>query len=447
MRVVLACLLSISFFWAGSVQAASPAAPGLQVGAAAVELEADDGMAIGGGIHAGYVKGQEGALRAVALVLAQPGSPKLAVVACDVLMLTRDLLDPAVDEIAMTCGIPAANILINSTHTHHAPSTVTIHGYRRDELFCRRVQRGIVQAVTQANGKLQPASLAFRLGEESSVGQNSRLLLKDQTIFWVGPRDDVLRPTGPFDPELPVLAFRDPKNKLLSLWFNHSTHTIGTRQGAVRSPSFYGLAAQELEQELGGVVGFLEGASGSTHNLTLPCAEMVDRIKNAVRQALEQAEPRPVPRLAAVKRKFSYKVRKFDEAREDAAVSSYCKKRMGDRAEGVIAVFRQQRKVLTPHQGEERATWLQVQLLGDVAIVGVPAEFFTTLGQDIKRRSPFRHTYVAELANDWIGYLPDRKAFELGGYQTWTGLHSFAEPGTGEAMVAEVLALLNELAR
>ena len=35
----------------------------------------------------------------------------------------------------------------------------------------------------------------------------------------------------------------------------------------MRSPSFYGLAAQELEQQLGGVVCFLEGASGSTHNI------------------------------------------------------------------------------------------------------------------------------------------------------------------------------------
>ena len=81
-----------------------------------------------------------------------------------------------------------------------------------------------------------------------------------------------------------------------------------------------------------------------------------------------------------------------------------------------------------------------------MAIVGVPAEFFTVLGQDIKRRSPFRYTYVAELANDWIGYLPDRKAFELGGYQTWTGLHSYAEVGTGERVVDAAVALLDELA-
>ncbi len=422
---------------------------GLAIGTAAVELEADDGMVIGGSIHAGKAKGQEGQLRAVALVLARPGSPKLAIVACDVLMVTRDFLDPAVEEIEKTCGIPAANILINATHTHHAPSTVTVHGYQRDELFCRRLQRGIVAAVQKAHANLKDgaATMHFWLGEESSVGQNSRLLLKDNTILWIGSRDDAVRPTGPFDPELPVLAFRDPGHKLKALWFNHSTHSIGTRKGAVRSPSFYGLAAQELEQELGASVGFLEGASGSTHNLSVPCAEAVIRIKNAVRAALAQAEPRPVLKLAALKRKFSYKVRKFDDAKEEEVVTAYCRKRAGGRAEGIIEVFRQQRKVLAPQQGQDRTTWLQVLLIGDVAMVGVPAEFFTKLGQDIKRRSPFRYTYVAELANDWIGYLPDRQGFALGGYQTWTGLHSFSEVVAGEAVVEETVKMLRELAR
>ena len=35
----------------------------------------------------------------------------------------------------------------------------------------------------------------------------------------------------------------------------------------------------------------------------------------------------------------------------------------------------------------------------------------------------------------------------MGGYQTWMGLHSFAEVGTGERVVDEVVDLLNELAQ
>ena len=426
-----------------AVATTSAGAAELRVGAAASELEADDSMVIAGGIHPRYVKGQEGKLRAVAVVLDKPPAAKLAIVACDVLMMTRDQLDPVVDEIRRTCGIPASNVMIHCTHTHHAPSTMRVHGYDRDEVFSKTVQQGILKAVAEANANLSQATFHFAEGEEKTVGQNSRLLLSDGKIYWSGLRDDVVRPTGPFDPELPVFAFRDPAAGLKALIFNHSTHTIGALTGNLRSPAFYGMTAQDLESELGGTVAFLEGASGSTHRLNVTPVEAAARIKKAVLDALARAEPRKVDRLVAVKRPFTFKVRTFDEAAEDRAVSEYCNKRMGRRAQSIIDVFRQMRKELAPHQGEERTTWLQVMLIGDVAIVAVPAEFFTQLGVDIKRRSPFPNTYVAELSNDWIGYVGDREAYDLGGYQLWMGLHSYAEPGTGERIVDEVVKMLN----
>jgi hypothetical protein len=443
MRLLVACLLACLI--------ANPARADLKdaavrVGASAVELDANDDMVIGGGILPVKVKGQEAPLRAVAVGVEKPGAGKVALIACDVLMMNRDLLDPAVEEVAKAFGIPTANVLINCTHTHHAPSTCTIHGYQRDELFCRRVQQGIVRAAKEANDRLGDATFHFHLGEESSVGQNSRLLLKDNTIFWIGPHDDAVRPTGPFDPELPVLAFFGQDGKPRATVFNHSTHSIGVRKPG-RSPSFYGLACQELEAEKGGTFLFLEGASGSTHNLSLPAAEMTIRIKQAVSSAMEKVTPHAVKRIAAVKVPFKFKVRTFDEAKEDEAVTAYCRVRAPKGADDIIRVFRDQRKVLAPLQGQARTTWVQAVLIGDVAIVGVPAEYFTVLGQDIKRRSPFRYTYVAELANDWIGYLPDKKGHQLGGYQTWTGLHSFAEPGTGERIADVAVELLERLAK
>jgi hypothetical protein len=111
----------------------------------------------------------------------------------------------------------------------------------------------------------------------------------------------------------------------------------------------------------------------------------------------------------------------------------------------VIETFRTMRRQVAPRQGQERKTWVQAVVIGDVAIVGVPGEFFTVLGQEIKRRSPFRDTSVFELANDYIGYIPDQRGFDRGGYQVWTGLHSFLERGTGELIVSEAVALLRSL--
>jgi hypothetical protein len=417
----------------------------LQVGTAVAQLQAEDSMVIAGGIGPRTVQGQEGELRATAIVLARADT-KVAIVSCDVLMLTRDLLDPVCAEIESKCGIPASNVMVHSTHTHHAPSTIRVHGYDRDPKFCAEVQQSIVKAVGDANNKLAPATFWFEHAGEATVGQNSRLLLADNTVYWVGSRDDAVRPTGPFDSDLPVLAFRDTAGKNLAVIFGHSTHTIGALTGNFRSPAFYGMAAQRMEQDLGGTFCFLEGASGSTHLLDGKALEASQKIEATVRAALVSAQEQKQPILAAMKKPFEFRVRTFDEQAEEKAVTDYCTKRIGAPAPGVIEVFRNMRSVLAPQQGELRSTWVQVIRIGDVAIIGVPAEFFTVLGVELKRRSPLPHTYIAELSNDWIGYLPDREGHQLGGYQVWTGFHSYAEPGTGERVVDMAVDMLKEMA-
>jgi hypothetical protein len=254
----------------------------LRVGAAAVPLEADDSMVIAGGIGPGSAKGQEGQLRAVAVVVQGPDGNKVAIVACDVLFTPADIVDPALEEIERTTGVPTG------------------------------------QAVT--------------------------------------------------------------------------------------------------------------------------------RMKQAVLDALEKAKPQSVTRVRSQKSRFAFKVRTFDESAEDDKVDRYVRKYARTMADKTIDIFREMRRELKPKQHQERETVIQVVLIGDVAIAGVPAEYFTSLGMDIKQRSPFQHTYIAELANDWIGYLPDRQAHRLGGYQTWMGLHSYAEVGTGERMADAVVHMLRELA-
>ena len=403
-------------------------------------------MVIAGGITAGKATGQEGKLRAVAVVLEKNGT-KLAIVACDVLMMTRKTLDPVVSAVEKATRIPAQNILINCTHTHHAPSTMRVHDYDLDPVFTRRVQDGILKAVEQADANLADSRFQFHLGYEREVGQNSRQLMGDGMIYWVGPRTNFVRATGPFDPELPVFAFRGANDKLQALIFNHSTHTIGARQPGKRSPSIYGMAAQEIEAEQGGVVSFLEGASGSTHNLDFSGDECIRRIKASVLETLAKVKDRPVHKLSALKRPIKYRIRQFDEAAEEEAVSRYCRKYLGSYADTTIKVFRTMRSELASSRGQERETWVQVMRVGDVALVGVPAEYFTQLGLDIKNRSPFRYTFIAELANDWIGYLPNLEGHKLGGYQVWTGHHSYADPGTGERIADLAVEMLKEVVK
>ena len=269
-----------------------------------------------------------------------------------------------------------------------------------------------------------------------------------RTISWGVPDDNTkpLRPTGPFDPDFPVMAFKRPDQSLTAVIFGHAAHNV-IGQLPSRSPMFYGLAGQAFEEESRAVTTFIEGAAGSTH--PGPKATYDDgkrRILNAIRYHVDQAPEMSVVRIGSPKKEVTVKVRNFNEETEEKAVSSCCTKWQGV-ADGKknAAVFQKARKGLTACRGQERKTRLSATRIGDVAIVGVPAELFTQLGLDIKKRSPFLCTFIAELANDYVGYVGNADAYRLGGYQLWMGRHSWTERGTSELFVNQAVDLLSAL--
>jgi len=75
-------------------------------------------------------------------------------------------------------------------------------------------------------------------------------------------------------------------------------------------------------------------------------------------------------------------------------------------------------------------------------VVSAPGELFVELGLEIKRRSPFAHTMVIELANDSVGYIPTLRAFGEGAYEPESSNY---EPGFGEQLVEAAVGLLARL--
>ena len=93
--------------------------------------------------------------------------------------------------------------------------------------------------------------------------------------------------------------------------------------------------------------------------------------------------------------------------------------------------------------GDKLPLEVQVMRLSpDVAVVTLPGEVFVELGLAIKRASPFRTTLVIELANDNPAYIPTKKAFAEGSYET---VNSRVQPGSGEQMAEAAIRLLKEL--
>lgn len=431
---------------------ADPTAP-VRAASASVRLT-DDNMAE---LHAQKkVFGQpwEGEFRASALVLDAP--QRICLVSLDALNPVLSMTRSAAGRIAAATGIPEDNILICATHTHRGPPMSEAFGTPSAE-YVRRLEEGSILAATKAVAAANAAkpdsqaTVLFGQSQEATVGRNSRLLLKDGSIGWDGYQEqDVVRPTGPYDPDLHVLALRRADGTYAGLAFNHSVHNIGHVRNECLSPCMYGLAALEVQRRHGATNLFLPGAFGSTHNVTsidsgVPAAECVHRLVAAIEEGLSCLRPALPGPIGVLNRQFTYRVRRFDEKKEALAVKSYLEKYAPRRAASQGEWFHKMRQEMAPHQGEARQTRLQVVRLGDIVFVGVPGEMFARLGLELRRRSPFRHTCIIGLANENIGYIPDRRAYADGGYQTWTGWHSKLEVGTGEAMVDQAVSMLDAL--
>jgi hypothetical protein len=462
MKIMVVLLMGLIFIFYSSNQVKTQTKNSqIRAAASAVNIEVSEDAPIGGWIVPRVAKGEDGKLRAQVVVFTD-GKTKVVLGSADVAYLHRPIFDYVSREAENKYGIPFNNIMICATHSHGCPIQTDYTDSTADQTFNNAIIKAFLEAIGIANKKLENGGGAtegsFALGY-ATIGQNSRLIMEDGSTLWVPTiyKHGYNRPTGPFDAQLPVLAFKDKEGNLESIIFNHGTHNINQPSpNPVRSPSFFGRAAQELEKEMGGTIIFLPGAFGSTHVMDdMTTEERVFRAKDGIKRAYTDAQKKEFSTLAADKIEFNWRVRTFDEVKEQKAVSDYCNRWFPTitnwgpeppEPEPVINAFKQRRDRMTATPEEKRTpkSWLQVIQVGEVAFVGIPGELFAELGLEIKRRSPFRYTYVVGIANDYIGYLPDKEAYNFGGYQTWAG-PNYSQPGTGEMLVDQSIHMLENL--
>ncbi|MGD9519966.1 MAG: hypothetical protein AB7W28_10695, partial [Armatimonadota bacterium] len=89
----------------------------------------------------------------------------------------------------------------------------------------------------------------------------------------------------------------------------------------------------------------------------------------------------------------------------------------------------------------------QAKQVGPAANVSNPAEYFCQFGLNIKARSNFPYTWVVELANGCIGYVPTPEAMgpHGGGYEPRLALSSKLVPEAGQIIENASVELLHSL--
>ena len=408
------------------------------------------GVSLAGYFHDRISKSVRDDLHAKALVV-EHGGTRIAMVACDLISTDRALADEAKRLIEQQTGIPPTHVLISATHTHTGPEARPGGIVPRAEQWAAELPSRIAEAVAEAAGSMFAATLRPNRTGVEGLSFNRLWRQKDGSEVFGRPLGSI-GPAGPIDPELIVVGVFDEGGRLRSLLANFALHVdvIGGGTGDFISGDWPGELGRSISSVYGDdvVTVFLQGTCGDInhwpHDPThLPTggpkkAVQIGRaLAGACMYAVERAEPLTQLKLDAqlVELPIPYYTR-------DAKLMAEIKALKASGNLGDFEKYLVERTESWPHDGQLVDAPIQCLRLGEVAIVGLPAEIFVPIGLEIKHWSPATYTMVAELANALVSfYVPTTDQAERGAYGAKPILsrHLCADGGRRMADQAQVM--------
>lgn len=384
-------------------------------------------------------------LHAKALVF-DNGHDQIVLVTCDLVRVPRTAVEDARERIQKSFGIRPDHILITASHSHTGPQMVPEYE--------QKLGHWIADSVTMAQHNKQPVRLLKAAEEEFSLSHNRRYLMKDGKVTtnpgFLNP--DIVKPVGPIDPRLSVLTAETPQGRRIMTWVNYALHqdTVGGDWISADYAYYLGRLLSVFEGPDMTTV-FTIGAAGDINhwNFHLPgpqrgfdTAKRLGEVLGAgVLKAYTHLSPVDSNRMQAKSSMLTLLLQDITEADIEKANKILSVPPPPDVDFTLDRVWAA--KVMRIHDSKKPTINAEVQVLtlGSLAFVGIPGELFVKSGTQIIKESPFPDTFILELANQDIGYIPTKEAFEQGGYEPTS---SMLAPGEGERIVEEALALLGK---
>jgi neutral ceramidase len=427
-----------------------PPPPGeLKVGFSQVDITPPTGAIITGPALP-ISMGMDDPLRARAMVV-QSGERKLVIVGLDLVKIRRDLADAAIAQASARTGIAREAVLICPSHNHSSP-LIPAQGdsATANKDYLSTLPKRIAENVEQANKALQPARMFIGRSLVYEGHHNRRVVSKADGLVlntWLKKLNDleqvpqVLGTEGPIDPELWVARFDALDGRVLGTLVNFTCHPcLHDRIGLKTwSADFPGVIAERMCETFGKESGcvFTQGAAGNIQppvSFTPDWRERSAVFAKAAVEAAKQAIAVKGPIAVGYARRDVMVPRCNPAAQREGAVQ-----RLGWRPDMFDAAKR-----TAASMPSTLAVPVSAARIGPLGIATNAGELFVEWGLSIKKRSPFPHTFVSELTNDWIGYEPTELAFQHEGYETLAGVDFVSREGI-QTLVDTAVELLQGL--
>jgi hypothetical protein len=444
-----------------------PSAAETRVGAAQVDITPPLGIPLAGYYHERGADGVLDPLYSKALVLEQDGK-RAAFVVLDIISTTRAVTDQARAEIEKNHGIKGDHVMISATHAHTGPElsersrfSGEMGGQKQIAAdYTAALPKRIAESVRAACERLQPASLSLASGRCENLSFNRRFYMRDGSVGWNPGRlnPNIVMPAGPTDPEVGILYIEKPGTsgplQSVATYINFAMHP-DTTGGSKISADWPGALSRVLGSYHGQnhVTLLANGTCGNLNHFDVSWKWVASGTNEpnrigvvlgaAVLQAYKGLKPVTPGPLAAKSESLEFALpeitpQQVAEARKTVDATK------DDRSGNFMELVRSYRALdVAAREGKQHRLEVQAISLGrDVAWVGLPGEVFVELGLAIKKRSPFKQTFVVELANENIGYIPDLRSYAEGNYEPESAR---CAAGSGEKMVEAAAGLLTQL--
>jgi neutral ceramidase len=443
----------------------------LRVGAAEADITPPVGYRMSGYFHERLNTGTRDPLKARALYLEQ-GEVRAALVFCDLIGVPAGVVERARKLISEQSGVPGENLLVAATHSHTGPLYL---GVLRDHFHRLAVERRgsdpqeavdysellvrqIAAAVGQARQQARPAQLSAGVAARDDLSFNRRFHMKNGSVVFNPGRlnPDIVRPAGPIDPDVGILLARDADSARPLVALTVFALHLDTVGGTLYSADYPYFLERDLRKQWGDELVSLFGAGtcGDINHIdvkrqpSLGAVPDTERIGTALAStvigAADSLRPIEGPSLAVAHATIEVPAQSYTPEQIAAARENISK--VGTRELSFLEQV-EACKIMSIELRGQKTLPLDVQVFrldDEVALLALPGEVFVELGLEIKRKSPFKTTLVVELANDCPHYVPTRKAFAEGSYET---VNSIIEVGGGEKLVERAVSLLDELHR
>jgi hypothetical protein len=388
-----------------------------RAGIAVRTVTPDPLLPVSGGVGPSKAADQKlGDLTIRAFVLAD-GDTKVAIVSVDFLGFPSVLGNKAR---ARVKGIPPENILIGATHTHSAPDCYGFPngkgGTDADLKYLDSVWERIAEAINEAAGKLQPASLKIATGE--AKGKIAFNYYADRL----------------YDPRCHIIQALGADGKPFATLINYAVHpeVLGSGQG-VCSPDLIGPLYDRLVEKGAGTGIFMNsaqggmvtadnrGPNGKSARTWEECVRIGNLLADEALRIVAAAPEQKSPGLYCDARTISFPV----DSQTLRAVMAASPLGLGTRETARVT------------------TQLNLINIGNAQILTIPGEALPNIGFYLKRNMRGEHNLLFGLTNDAFGYILTK--VDWGSFKTYDYVsRTCLGEKTGEILIEDGLRFVAE---